>query len=54
MHARRDVADNNLSGALPDRWAQGMDSLRSANMTNNSLAGALPHRWSSIASLQAL
>jgi hypothetical protein len=48
------VADNQLNGPLPEEWAQGMDSLRAANLSNNGITGGLPERWANLTMLQAL
>lgn len=51
---RSNVGSNQLKGALPWEWAQGMDSLRVVNVTNNLISGSLPKEWANMTSMQSL
>ena len=45
--ARRDLRQNNISGALPEQWAQppAMPDLTDLNLAGNQLSGSLPTSW---------
>ena len=56
MPARRDLRQNNISGALPDNWAQpgALPQLGGLNLVGNQLGGSLPAAWGAAGSFLQL